>query len=132
LELRFALFCALFCCSAVRHSQARRNRLVSNLLLPQTIPKVNERNKNQNEPTADQQKDNPADRALTQQIRQSLMDDKSLSTYARNVKIITRNGQVTLQGPVRSEAEKQMIEKKATEVAGANKVTSELDVKPQQ
>ena len=60
------------------------------------------------------------------------MDDKSLSTYARNVKIITRNGQVTLQGPVRSEAEKQMIEKKATEVAGANKVTSELDVKPQQ
>ena len=94
--------------------------------------KVNERDKNQNEPTADQQKDNPADRALTQQIRQSLMDDKSLSTYARNVKIITRNGQVTLKGPGRSEAEKQMIEKKATEVAGANKVTSELDVKPQQ
>lgn len=92
--------------------------------------KVNERDKNQNEPTADQQKENPTDRAITQRIRQSLMDEKSLSTYARNVKIITQNGQVTLKGPVRSEAEKQMIEKKATEVAGTDKVTSELDVKP--
>ena len=93
--------------------------------------KVNERDRNQNEPTADQQKDNPTDRAITQQIRQSLRDDKSLSTYAQNVKIITQNGQVTLKGPVRSEAEKEMIEKKATEVAGKNNVTSELNVKAQ-
>jgi len=94
--------------------------------------KVNERDQNQDEPTADQQKENPADRAITQQIRKSLMGDKSLSAYAQNVKIITQNGQVTLKGPVRSEAEKQMIEKKATEVAGEDKVTSELDIKPQQ
>jgi hyperosmotically inducible protein len=94
--------------------------------------KVNERDQNQDEPTADQQKENPADRAITQQIRKSLMGDKSLSAYAQNVKIITQNGQVTLKGPVRSEAEKQMIEKKATEVAGKDKVTSELDIKPQQ
>ena len=92
--------------------------------------KVNERDQNQDEPTADQQKENPADRAITQQIRKSLMGDKSLSAYAQNVKIITQNGQVTLKGPVRSEAEKQMIEKKATEVAGKDKVTSELDIKP--
>src|SRR5450759_2121846 len=94
--------------------------------------KVNERDKHQNEPTASQQKENPTDRAVTQQIRKSLMDDKSLSTYAQNVKIITQDGQVTLKGPVRSEAEKQMIEQKAAEVAGKDKVTSELDVKPQQ
>jgi len=60
------------------------------------------------------------------------MYDKSLSTYAHNVKIITQNGQVTLKGPVRSEGEKQAIETKATEVAGANKVTNDLNVKPQQ
>jgi hyperosmotically inducible protein len=94
--------------------------------------KVNQRDQNQDEPTADQQKENAADRAVTQQIRKSLMGDKSLSTYAQNVKIITQNGQVTLKGPVRSEAEKQMTEEKATEVAGQDKVTSELDVKPQQ
>jgi osmotically-inducible protein OsmY len=58
--------------------------------------------------------------------------DKSLSTYAHNVKIITQNGQVTLRGPVRSEEEKRAVEAKAAEVAGDNKVTSELDVKSKQ
>ena len=92
--------------------------------------KVNERDRSQNEPTADQQKDNRSDRDITQQIRQSIMNDKSLSTYAHNVKIITQNGQVTLKGPVRSEEEKKTVEAKATEVAGENKVTSQLDIKP--
>jgi Predicted periplasmic or secreted lipoprotein len=94
--------------------------------------KVNQRDQSKNEPTADQQKEIRTDRDITQQIRQSIMKDKSLSTYAHNVKIITQEGQVTLKGPVRSESEKQTIETKATEVAGANKVTSELNVKPQQ
>jgi hyperosmotically inducible protein len=58
------------------------------------------------------------------------MKDKSLSTYAHNIKIITENGQVTLKGPVRSEEEKKTVEAKATEVAGENKVTSQLDIKP--
>jgi hyperosmotically inducible protein len=92
--------------------------------------KINERDRSANEPTADQQKDNRSDRDITQQIRQSIMKDKSLSTYAHNVKIIARNGQVTLKGPVRSEEEKKAIEAKATQVAGENKVTSELNVKP--
>jgi hyperosmotically inducible protein len=94
--------------------------------------KVNERDRSQNEPTADQQKDNRADREITLQIRQSIMKDKSLSTYAHNVKIVTQHGQVTLKGPVRSEDEKRAIEAKATEVAGESKVTNELDIKPQQ
>jgi hyperosmotically inducible protein len=84
----------------------------------------------QQQTTADQQKQNPSDRAITQQIRQSIMKDKSLSSYAHNIKIITQNGQVTLKGPVRSEGEKQTIEAKATEVAGANKVTNDLSIKP--
>ena len=88
--------------------------------------KMNQRDQNKTEPTADQQKENRSDRDITQQVRQSIMNDKSLSTYAHNVKIITQNGQVTLKGPVRSESEKQTIETKATEVAGANKVTNDL------
>jgi hyperosmotically inducible periplasmic protein len=91
--------------------------------------KMNQRDQNKNEPTADQQKDNRTDLDITQRIRQSIMYDKSLSTYAHNVKIITQNGQVTLKGPVRSEGEKQAIETKATEVAGANKVTNDLNIK---
>jgi hyperosmotically inducible protein len=56
--------------------------------------------------------------------------DKSLSTYAHNVKIIAQNGQVTLKGPVNSETEKQSIEQKAIDVAGAGNVTNQITIKP--
>jgi hyperosmotically inducible protein len=94
--------------------------------------KMNAQDHDKASPTADQQKDNRSDREITQQIRQSLVKDKSLSTYGHNVKVITQNGQVTLKGPVRSDDEKKAIEAKATEIAGENKVTSELNIKPQQ
>jgi len=97
---------------------------------PADNTKVNQRDQNTNEPTADQQKNNRPDSDITQQIRQAIMKDQSLSTYAHNVKIITQNGQVTLKGPVRSDDEKRAVEAKATEIAGQNNVTSELEVKP--
>ena len=97
---------------------------------PADNTKVNQRDQNANEPTADQQKNNRPDSDITQQIRQAIMKDKSLSTYAHNVKIITQNGQVTLKGPVRSDDEKRAVEAKAAEIAGQNNVTSELDVQP--
>ena len=94
--------------------------------------KTNQRDRSPNAPTADQQKDNRSDRDITQQIRQSIVKDKSLSTYAHNVKVISQNGQVTLKGPVQSEDEKKAIEAKAAEVVGENKVSSELNVKTRQ
>ena len=78
---------------------------------------------------ADQQSNSSDDVVLTRKIRQSLTQDKSLSTYGHNVKIITRNGVVELKGPVRSQSEKDAIEAKATEIAGASKVKNELTVK---
>jgi hyperosmotically inducible periplasmic protein len=59
---------------------------------------VNKRDQNPGEATADQQKMNAADRALTAKIRKAVIADKSLSTYAHNVKIISQNGTVTLKG----------------------------------
>jgi osmotically-inducible protein OsmY len=59
------------------------------------------------------------------------MDDKSLSTYAHNVKIVSQQGKVTLKGPVRSEEEKKIVEQKAAEVAGAGNVTNEITIKPE-
>ena len=94
--------------------------------------KTNQRDRNQGEPTADQQKMNPEDRELAKKIRSALMADKSLSTYAHNVKIISQNGKVTLKGPVRSEEEKTTIATKATEVAGQGNVDNRLDVVPKQ
>jgi hyperosmotically inducible protein len=78
---------------------------------------------------ADQQSNSSNDVVLTRKIRQSLTRDKSLSTYAHNVKIITRNGVVELKGPVHSQSEKDAVEAKATEIAGASKVKNELTVK---
>lgn len=94
--------------------------------------KMNQRDRNSADPTADQQKMNPSDRETTKQIRQAIMKDKSISTYGHNVKVITQNGMVTLKGPVRSEEEKQAIGSKAAEVAGPDKVTNDLDVKEKQ
>src|ERR1017187_4384526 len=48
----------------------------------QAAPDTTKQNKDQTSPTADQQKMNPADRAITQKIRKAVHDDTSLSTYA--------------------------------------------------
>jgi osmotically-inducible protein OsmY len=79
--------------------------------------------------TADQQKENQSDRELARQIRRAIVQDKSLSTYAHNVKIVAQGGTVTLKGPVKSEEEKTAIEQKAAELAGGpTKVMNELEV----
>jgi osmotically-inducible protein OsmY len=93
-----------------------------------TAPDNSSRNKKQDK-TAESQKENASDRELTQKIRQSIVSDKSLSTYAHNVKIITQGGQVTLKGPVRNESEKETIASKAADVAGTGKVNNQLTVK---
>ena len=97
---------------------------------PPDNTKVNKADRAKGAVTADQQKDNAADLDLTKKIRQAVVGDKSLSTYAHNVKIVTQNGQVTLKGPVRSDQEKTTIEAKATEIAGPGKVTNEMTVAP--
>jgi hyperosmotically inducible protein len=81
-------------------------------------------------PTADQQKMDPTDRAMTQKIRMAIHNDKSLSTYAHNVKIITQSGKVTLKGPVRSEEEKTNIGTKAAAIAGDGNVDTQLTIAP--
>ena len=91
--------------------------------------KINQRDRNQAEPTADQQSNAKSDRELTRQIRRAIVKDKSLSTYAHNIKIITQNGVVTLKGPVNTDEEKQAIAAKAAEIVGSpDKVQNQIDV----
>ena len=97
---------------------------------PADNTKVNKRDRAKGAVTAGQQKENAGDRELAQKIRRSLMDDKNLSTYAHNVKIVAQGGQVTLKGPVRTEEEKKTVEAKATEVAGAGRVTNQISIAP--
>ena len=97
---------------------------------PADNTKVNKQDRAKGAATADQQKENSSDRDITQKIRRALVDDKTLSTYAHNVKVIAQDGQVTLKGPVRTEEEKKIVEAKATEVAGEGHVVNQMTVAP--
>ena len=68
------------------------------------------------------------DRQLTSRIRKSIVDDDELSTKAKNVEIISNNGAVTLRGPVTTTAEKSRVESHAQNLAGAKRVTNEIEV----
>jgi hyperosmotically inducible periplasmic protein len=96
---------------------------------PPDNTKTNKRDRAKGAATADQQKENGSDREITRQIRSALMDEKTLSTYAHNVKVIT-DGKVRLKGPVRTEDEKKTVEAKATEVAGAGHVINQISMAP--
>ena len=98
---------------------------------PADNTKVNTRDRAKGAVTADQQKENGVDRELAQKIRRSLIQDKALSSYAHNVKVIAQGGQVTLKGPVRSDDEKRAVEAKAVEVAGAGHVINQISIVPQ-
>ncbi len=92
--------------------------------------KMNKGDADKDATTADQQKMNPSDRAITRKIRAEIMKDKSLSSYAHNVKIISQDGKVTLKGSVRTREEKAAVEQKAASIAGEGNVTNEIEVAP--
>ena len=95
---------------------------------PTDNTKVNQRDRDSAKPTADQQKQTSADIELTSKIRKLITQDKGLSTYAQNVKVIAQDGNVTLRGPVRDALEKKSVEDKATQIAGAGHVKSEIEI----
>jgi osmotically-inducible protein OsmY len=93
---------------------------------------INKRDRAGTEATADQQKNNKSDVAVTAEIRRAIMKDKTLSTNAHNVKIIVKNGNVTLKGPVGSQTECTAVEKAALDAIGPGKgtITNEVSVAP--
>lgn len=91
--------------------------------------KVNKRDQKTPERTADQGSNASTDRETMRKIRRAVVQDKTLSTYGHNVKIIAEHGKVTLKGPVHSEDEKKAIEAKAVEIAGVGNVVNEITVK---
>jgi hyperosmotically inducible periplasmic protein len=97
---------------------------------PADNSKANKMDHTNTNATADGQKDNANDRTITQSIRKNVMADKSLSTYAHNVKIVSVNGSVTLNGVVRSDQEKASVEAKAVAVVGPSHVVNDLKVAP--
>ena len=88
----------------------------------------NTRDRGDQSQTATDQSNDPADIKITADIRKMVVNDGSLSMMAKNVKIITTDGVVTLRGPVETQKEKAAIESHAKH-AGAKKITNELEIK---
>lgn len=107
---------ALACCFAVP------------LVNAQNAPDNTRQNKNESV-DADHQSNAKSDTQITASVRKAIIADKDLSTYAHNVKIITKNGQVTLKGPVKSEEEKDKVFADATSAVASGKVINQLTVK---
>ena len=70
-----------------------------------------------------------ADVSTTAQIRKEIIAGKNMSVNARNVKIITMDGRVTLRGPVKTAEEKRLIGEIADRIATAVNVDNQLEVK---
>lgn len=89
---------------------------------------VNQRDRSVNELTADQQGMNSSDADTTRLIRQELMRDNSLSTYAHNIKVIAKDGKITLKGPVKSADERRKVVAIAKKFAGNYAVEENIDL----
>jgi hyperosmotically inducible protein len=90
---------------------------------------TNERDRSGETKTSGDQSNSPADLKTTQAIRQALMKDGELSMTAKNIKVITANGHVTLRGPVKTAQEKAKIDQLARSAAGGAQIDDQLDVK---
>jgi len=90
---------------------------------------LNQRDRSGETATSGDQSNSSADLKITQAIRQALMKDRELSTTAKNIKVITANGRVTLRGPVQSAQEKAKIDQIAKSAAGGVQIGNQLDVK---
>lgn len=89
---------------------------------------VNKRDRDERALTPMDQSNSKADIDITQAIRRSIME-QDLSTNAKNIKVITQAGEVTLRGPVNSQAELQTIVQLAKAVPGIKTLNNQLEVK---
>lgn len=97
---------------------------------PERVEADNSKLNNRESLTAGDQSLKRSDTDITAAIRRAIVADDVLSTYAHNVKIITKDGRVTLKGPVRSQAEKTKVGRLASQAAGQAKVSNFLDIRP--
>jgi len=118
----FAMFLLVGC------SKRSEEKQVSQTAVEPDNSGRNVRDRDNQTKTSGDQGENEADRTISQNIRQALTADDSLSTNAKNVKIITNEGLVTLRGPVKSEKEKVDIEAKAKQIAGVKNVDNQLEI----
>jgi osmotically-inducible protein OsmY len=97
-------------------------------VLPDNTAK-NQRDRSSQTKTSGDQSNSPADLKITAAIRRAVMKEGGLSVTAKNIKIITAGGQVTLRGPVKTAAEKTKIDQLAKSAAPGATIDDQLEVK---
>jgi len=90
--------------------------------------KKNERDRDPGAVTPGDQGESEGDLRITQEIRKRVVGDSGLSMNAKNVKIITKNGVVTLRGPVETQDEKKEIAGHASSTKGVSSVDNQIEV----
>ena len=91
--------------------------------------RMNKADQKNTQPTAQNQSNEKADREPAAAVRKAIVRDKSLSTNAHNVKVVAKDGTVTLRGPVRSDDEKTKVSQLTRQVEGVSNVDDQLLVK---
>lgn len=91
---------------------------------------VNKRDRSDAALTSDDQGGSQADRETSRLLRRAITDNDQLSTQSKNIKIITKDGKVTLRGPVPSQKELDSI-KAIVQQSGVTGVDNQLEVKTQ-
>ncbi|QPK63535.1 BON domain-containing protein [Methylomonas sp. LL1] len=121
----FALTAAITMLTSVVH--AEQIYLTENSALENTQQNV--RDKDNMTLTPEDQNESKADIKITADIRNAAVNDDSLSVNAKNVKIITQNGEVTLRGPVETKAESIKLQQISQKTAGVVRVDNQLEIK---
>jgi hyperosmotically inducible periplasmic protein len=129
---RAILMCLLFAavgCDQAAEGKAKGEPAKSDTAAaPADNTKKNERDRDNATLTPGDQGESEIDRTITQKVRQGVVKDDALSMTAKNVKIITRDGVVTLRGPVKSDKEKSDIGALAQRTEGVKRVDNQLEV----
>ncbi|HEU0049633.1 MAG TPA: BON domain-containing protein [Nitrososphaera sp.] len=126
LGLGLVLAFLVFACS--KNNQSKNDQPSQTVAVAPDNSGRNVRDRNDATKTAGDQSESEADRTISQNIRQAIVADDSVSTNGKNVKIITVDGMVTLRGPVKTEQEKTNIGAKAQQIAGVKRVDNQLEI----
>lgn len=125
----FALVVAFGCKRAEQQDSPRPGETTPTVeALKADNTKKNERDRDGDTVTPVDQGESEADRTISQHIRQEIVGKDGLSMNAKNVKIVTAKGNVTLRGPVQTASEKADIASIAEKTAGVTHVDNQLEV----
>jgi osmotically-inducible protein OsmY len=110
-----------FACNQKDHDRSPSSKAADNT-------GINSRDRAESAVMPTDQKENDTDLRIAQTLRASIVNDDTLSFNAKNIKLVSSGGVVTLRGPVKDDSERLAIETKARAIEGVVKVDNQLEL----